>query len=147
MFSLDLRCVQSKALAAKLRGYKLLVQGQVCLSVWVLLAMQDVASAQQAGGPTPPSMGEVLQRNIPMFIIVFGIFYFLVIRPQKQEIDAQSQLVASLKKGERVVTSGGILGQVVSVGDDFVTLGLEQNSRIKVEKRHIVKKLDNKTSE
>lgn len=147
MFSLDIKSVQSRALAFRLRGCRLLMQGQVCFSVWLLLAMQDVALAQQSGAPTPPSMGEVLQRNIPMFIIVFGIFYFLVIRPQKQEIDAQSQLIASLKKGERVVTSGGILGHVVSVGDDFVTLGLEQNSRLKVEKRHIVKKLDNKTSE
>jgi preprotein translocase subunit YajC len=117
------------------------VKSSLVLALSILVSSQT-ALAQNTGPATPPPMMDVLARMVPMFIIVFGIFYFLVIRPQKQELQDQSKLLEGLKKGDRVVTSGGIIGQVVGVEEQIVILGLEQNARMKVEKRSIARKLD-----
>ena len=100
----------------------------------------------QAGGviPTgvePPSFITVMTKMIPMFAIVFAIFYMLVISPQKKEIEDQKKLLASLKKGDNVATSGGLLGRVSAIADDYITIMLEQNATVRVERHHITKKL------
>jgi preprotein translocase subunit YajC len=53
---------------------------------------------------------------------IFAIFYFLIIRPQRKQQERHRQLLASLQKGDRIVTSGGILGEVVHLKDDEVTV-------------------------
>jgi len=73
--------------------------------------------------------------------IVFAIFYMLVISPQKKEIEDQKKLLASLKKGDNVATSGGLLGRVSAIADDYITIMLEQNATVRVERHHITKKL------
>lgn len=55
-------------------------------------------------------------------VLIFGIFYFLIIRPQRKQQEQHRQLLASLQKGDRVVTSGGIVGEVVHLKDDEVTV-------------------------
>lgn len=51
-------------------------------------------------------------------VLLFGIFYFLLIRPQQQRLKAHQQLVASVKRGDTVVTAGGLIGKVAKVKDD-----------------------------
>jgi len=53
---------------------------------------------------------------------IFAIFYFLIIRPQRRQRDAHEKLLASLQKGDQVVTSGGIIGEVVYLKDSDVTI-------------------------
>jgi len=53
---------------------------------------------------------------------IFAIFYFLIIRPQRRQRDAHEKLLASLQKGDQVVTSGGIIGEVVYLKDNEVTI-------------------------
>lgn len=53
---------------------------------------------------------------------IMAIFYFLIIRPQRRQQDAHKRLLASLQKGDHVVTSGGIMGEVVYLKDDEVTI-------------------------
>jgi preprotein translocase subunit YajC len=53
---------------------------------------------------------------------IFAIFYFLIIRPQRRQRDAHEKLLASLQKGDQVVTSGGIVGEVVYLKDSEVTI-------------------------
>jgi preprotein translocase subunit YajC len=53
---------------------------------------------------------------------IFAIFYFLIIRPQRKQQERHRQLLASLQKGDKIVTSGGILGEVVHLKDDEVTV-------------------------
>lgn len=55
-------------------------------------------------------------------IAIFGIFYFLIIRPQRKQQQRHRELLASLQKGDRVVTSGGIVGEVVHLKDEEVTV-------------------------
>jgi preprotein translocase subunit YajC len=72
---------------------------------------------------------------------MFGVFYFLVIRPQgKREKETQS-LQASLKKGDEILTRSGILATVVGVADKVVTLELSTDVRIKMLKREVVQVL------
>jgi len=70
-------------------------------------------SGQQGPGMT------VFILQIALFI---GIFYFLLIRPQSQQRKKHAALLASLQKGDRVVTSGGVLGEVIHLKDDEVTI-------------------------
>ena len=53
---------------------------------------------------------------------IFAIFYFLIIRPQRRQRDAHEKLLESLQKGDQVVTSGGIIGEVVYLKDSEVTI-------------------------
>jgi preprotein translocase subunit YajC len=53
---------------------------------------------------------------------IFAIFYFLIIRPQRRQREAHEKLLSSLQKGDQVVTSGGILGEVVYIKDNEVTI-------------------------
>ena len=55
-------------------------------------------------------------------ILMFLVFYFLLIRPQQQKEKKRKQMIQNLKKGDRVVTTGGIIGTVVGVKDDLVVL-------------------------
>ena len=55
-------------------------------------------------------------------VAIFAIFYFLIIRPQRKQQEKHRQLLASLQKGDRVVTSGGIVGEVVHLKEDEVTM-------------------------
>lgn len=90
--------------------------------------MIDLAYAMGA----PPSGGgpaSVMVQLVPI-VLVLGIFFFLVIRPQQRERRRREQMLAALKKGDRVVTSGGLIGTVVGVTDRRVTLKLGDSVRV-----------------
>lgn len=73
---------------------------------------------------------------MPM-ILVFVIFYLLMIRPQQKERKRHQALLQNLKKGDSVVTSAGIHGQVHGIADNIVTVEIAENVRIKMEKAQI----------
>ncbi len=112
----------------------------------------SVANAQDAAAPAVPAgtvadavAGAAPQPNMLMslapLLLMFGVFYFLVIRPQgKREKETQS-LQAGLKKGDEVLTRSGILATVVGVADKVVTLELSTDVRIKMLKREVVQVL------
>ncbi|MEI8011894.1 MAG: preprotein translocase subunit YajC, partial [Candidatus Omnitrophota bacterium] len=65
---------------------------------------------------------------------IFGIFYFLVIRPEKKKQKDHLEMVKNLHKNDEVVTSGGLHGVVVNVKDTTVVLRLDENVRVEFEK-------------
>ena len=94
----------------------------------------------QAAAPAPlPSVGEQLAQMLPMFILIVAIFYFVIYRPQKQQREKQQGMISQLKKGDKVVTSGGIWGTVTNVGKETVTLQVAENAKIKVVREHIAR--------
>ena len=105
------------------------------------------AQADAAGAPHHPGFGEVLSQMMPMFFIVFMIFYFMVLRPQTDKIKKQQQLISNLKKGDSIVTTGGIFGRVVGTEDDCVMLEISSNVRIKVEREHVAKTAPTKAAD
>ncbi|MDD5173975.1 MAG: preprotein translocase subunit YajC [Candidatus Omnitrophota bacterium] len=72
-------------------------------------------------------------------IFIFIIFYFLLIRPQKKAQDELKKMIAALKKNDDVITTGGIHGTIVNVKDTVVTLKVDDNIKIDVEKNCIAR--------
>ncbi len=97
--------------------------------------MIDIAFAQGQGRPDPT--GAILFQ-ILFLVGIFAIFYFLIIRPQKKERERHRKLIESLKKGDKVITSAGIWGTVVEIGDRTVTLKVDANTRITFSKEAVV---------
>ena len=79
--------------------------------------------------------------NGPMLIVwilvFFGIFYFLAIRPQRRQKQAHADMVSMLKKGDEIVTIGGMFGTITAIGDDWVELEVAKRTRVKYLKRAI----------
>ena len=71
---------------------------------------------------------------IMMFALIFGVFYFLVIMPAKKQQKKKDAMIAALKKGDKVVTSGGIYGTVAAVEDQTVLLKIAENTKIRISK-------------
>ncbi len=82
---------------------------------------------QVAGGQPNP-----LIQLAPM-ILIFGIFYFFIIRPQQKRQKDLSKMVDGLKKGDKIVTSGGILGVVTSLQQDYVVIKTGDSDTTKME--------------
>ncbi|MEM1267938.1 MAG: preprotein translocase subunit YajC [Pseudomonadota bacterium] len=98
------------------------------------------AYAQAAGG----SAAGGLAGFIPI-ILIFAIMYFLMIRPQQKKIREHKQMVEALRRGDQVVTQGGLIGKVVRVKDDN-ELEVEISDGVKVRVvRHTVAQVMNKT--
>jgi preprotein translocase subunit YajC len=88
------------------------------------------AMAQTAGGAPA-------QSGLPMFVMMglfVVIFYFLLIRPQQKKQKEHQAMLSKIAAGDEIVTAGGILGRVVEVGDNFITLEIADNVRIKVQR-------------
>lgn len=100
-----------------------------------------VISEVYAMAPTPnsgqPAQGMGSSFLIPM-VVIFGIFYFLIIRPQKKKELQIRKLLSDLKKGDEVITQSGIYGRVAGVTDQVVTLEIATNVKIRVSKSAIV---------
>ena len=76
--------------------------------------------------------GSGFAQFIPL-ILIFVIFYFFLIRPQQKKVKDHKQMVASLKRGDEVITSGGIIGRIERIlGDDKVDLLISENITIQV---------------
>ena len=83
-------------------------------------------SAAATGGDAPPAWTSF----VPLVAMVV-IFWFLIIRPQMRQQKAHREKIAGLKKGDQVVTAGGLIGKVLKVDDHYVELELGQNVRVK----------------
>lgn len=67
----------------------------------------------------------------------FAIFYFMLWRPQSKRMKEQRQLISNLSKGDEVVTTGGLLGKITKVTDNFVSLALAEGVEVLVQKQAI----------
>jgi len=70
-------------------------------------------------------------------LLIFGIFYFLLIRPQAKERQRHDEMLSKLKKGDEIVTNGGIIGTVVHVEETRLTLRTGENTRLTVDRGKI----------
>ena len=91
--------------------------------------------AYAAGGGVPGGASG-LASFVPL-ILIFVVFYFLLIRPQQRKAKLHQQFLGSLKKGERVVTNGGIHGRITGLTDTIVTMEIAENIKIKVNRGSI----------
>jgi preprotein translocase subunit YajC len=105
-----------------------------------------LAYAQDTTGTPTSAPGGGFMDQIILLIAIFGIFYFLLIRPQQQQRKKHQMRLSLLKKGDRVVTAGGIYGTVVGVKDAVVVLKIaevaKENVKVEVQKATISAVLD-----
>jgi preprotein translocase subunit YajC len=80
---------------------------------------------------TPPDGGSPWLQFVP-FVLVLGIFYFIILRPMRQKQQKVQEFLSGLKVGDRVITTGGIYGQVTRLGETSVQLQIADKIRIEV---------------
>lgn len=112
-------------------------------AVILLIAPEFVfAQGAPANMPQAPSFTQLLGKMVPMLMMVFFIFYFMVIKPQQVKIKAHEEMLKALKKGDRVVTAGGIIGKVTDIADDGISLEIASGVKVKFVASKVTKKME-----
>ena len=93
--------------------------------------MLELLATTGAGGPPP------FWTNIPLIVGMIAIFYFLLIRPQMKQQKEHREKIEGIKKGDQVVTAGGLVGKVVKVDDSYAEIELAKDVRVKAVKATI----------
>ncbi len=75
-------------------------------------------------------------------IFLFGIFYFLIIRPQQKQQKEHQAMLDALTKGDKIVTAGGLFAEVVKVEEDFIKIKLNDTSIVKLDKAFVNRKVE-----
>ncbi|ECQ6186469.1 preprotein translocase subunit YajC [Campylobacter jejuni] len=84
----------------------------------------------------------ILTSLLPL-VVLFAIFYFLVIRPQQKQAKAHKQMLESLQKGDKIITNGGLICEVIKPEEDFIKVKLnEDNATAKISREFIAKKIN-----
>ena len=81
---------------------------------------------------------DILSSLLPL-VALFAIFYFLIIRPQQKQAKAHKDMIAGLKKGDKIVTNGGLMVEVVKVEDAFFVVKNSDNSEMKLAKEFVAR--------
>jgi preprotein translocase subunit YajC len=95
-----------------------------------------MATALAAGEQAPAGQQNMFEMMVP-FVLIFIAMYFIMIRPQAKKAREHSNLLTALKPGDEVITSGGIIGRIKGIAEDFITLDIG-SAQLKIVKSHIV---------
>lgn len=89
---------------------------------------------------TSPQSGEAPNPliNLLPIVLMFVIFYFLLIRPQQKRAKEHKAMLESVQRGDEVVTSGGILGKVTALGDEYITIEIAENVKVRLQRQAIM---------
>ena len=93
----------------------------------------DVAQAQAAGG----GGAQGVMQHAVLHTGLLAVFYFLLIRPQNKRAKEQREMVARLAEGDEVATTGGILGKITEVGEQFLTVEIAAGVNVKLQKHQV----------
>jgi preprotein translocase subunit YajC len=99
--------------------------------------MVDAAYAQAAPAAAPSAMDQTLHM-FAILAITVGIFYFMIIRPQQRKQKETQAMLASIRKGDRVLTTGGIYGTVIGVKEDVVVLKVADEIKMEFSRQSVV---------
>jgi len=111
------------------------------LSISTPLLADEAAAPAASGGP-----GGFFNQSTGL-LLMFAVFFLLIIWPQHRKAKKQAQLLASLEKGDDVVTTSGIFGKIVGVADRVITLEIAPNVKIRVDRQTIASKDSGTTAE
>ena len=95
------------------------------MSFFISDAMAEAAGGSQGGDP---------MASLFFMVVIFAVFYFILIRPQAKRAKEHKKMTAALQKGDEIVSSGGVLGKVTDVSDDYVSLQVADNVEIKIQR-------------
>ena len=91
--------------------------------MWINSAYAQGAGAQGDG-----------MMSLIMIVLMFGVLYFLMIRPQMKRAKEHKSMLDALQKGDEVVTAGGVLGRITKMGENYVTVEIANNIEIQVQR-------------
>lgn len=106
----------------------------VILLLGVVLPLEAMAQAEATGGP---SMFQFILGTVQFAAIGFFVYYMLVLLPKNAQENEHKKFLENLKKNDEVVTSGGLLGKVVQVREDSITLELSSSVKVRVLPSHV----------
>ncbi len=89
--------------------------------------------------------GSVIASLLPL-VVLFGIFYFLIIRPQQKQAKQLKEMIESLKKGDKFVTNGGLICEVLKPEEDFIKAKLNEDTIVKIDRSFISRKIEEQAS-
>lgn len=89
------------------------------------------------GGTSPGACGQGSPSSLLFIVILFAIMYFLFFRPSQVQQKKHKEMIESLQKGEKVISSGGIHGKITQIKDSTVKLKIADNTEIEIEKSMI----------
>ena len=99
-----------------------------------------LSSAQAQDAAANPAMNQNPVMQFLPFILVFGIFYFLMIKPQKKKLEQEQAMLNALSKGDEVYTKAGMLGTIVGLTEKIVTLEVSSGVKLKVVRSQVAGK-------
>lgn len=89
--------------------------------------------------------GDLISSLLPL-VALFAIFYFLVIRPQQKQAKQHKAMIEALKKGDKIITNGGMICEVVKPEEDFIKVRLNDDVIVKISREYVSKKIENETN-
>jgi preprotein translocase subunit YajC len=107
----------------------------VGLLITVLILIGGCSTAPTEGGDNTSTIYMVV-----FLVLIFAMFYFLMIRPQRKRQKEQQQLMEGLKRGDKVMTAGGIFGVIENVSEDSVVIKVESGATLRVAKNMVALK-------
>jgi preprotein translocase subunit YajC len=87
-------------------------------------------AAPPGGGAGGQQQGSWISTLVPL-LVIFAIFYFLMIRPQQRQQKKHKEMLAAIKKGDKVITRGGLIGTVYGIAENVITLEVAENVKVK----------------
>lgn len=93
-----------------------------------------LALAQQQA---PPGCGGGGMSMLVTMLLMFAVFYFILIRPQQKRAKEHANMLNNLKKGDEVITRGGLIGRISGVADNVITIELQEKVRVRILKSYI----------
>lgn len=99
----------------------------------LLTATSAWAEGEAGGG----GLGGLLSGPLPMLVLMFAVFYFLLIRPQQKKAKAHKEMLGNLRKGDTILTTGGLYGKITGLTDSVVVVEIAPQVRVKVSRGHV----------
>lgn len=86
--------------------------------------------------------GQDIFSSLLPLVVLFAIFYFLVIRPQQKQAKQHKEMLDAIKKGDKIITSGGLICEVVKAEEDSIKVKLNDDTVVKIAREYIAKKVE-----
>ena len=122
-----------------------MLRKSIKVTVWIVSLSSLFLAMAQEGGQQAPMSG--LGSLLPMMLIMFAVVYFLMIRPEQKKQKQRQAMLQAIKKGDRVMTSAGILGTVGSIKDTSIMVKIAENTVVEFTKSAVTTVLNKDGSE